>query len=64
MKSFQTVQWRKATRCGTAACVEVARVGNEILIRDSKDPEAEPLRFSPPEWAAFVEGVNAGEFTF
>jgi hypothetical protein len=44
--------------------VEVAKVANEYLIRDSKNPQAAALRFTEEEWIAFVEGVTAGEFRF
>ena len=56
--------WRKSTRCGTATCVEVARDGGDYLIRDSKNPDAGPLRFTEAEWQAFEAGVVAGEFRF
>jgi Domain of unknown function (DUF397) len=32
--------------------------------RDSKDPGGPVLRFTPSEWAAFLCGVQNGEFTF
>jgi hypothetical protein len=48
--------------CGSSACVEVGQDGGEVLVRDSKDPAAAPLRFTADEWAAFVAGVRAGEF--
>lgn len=33
-----------------------------ILVRDSKQPEATPLRFTRDEWDAFLSGVRGGEF--
>ncbi|MER5499292.1 DUF397 domain-containing protein [Streptomyces sp. NPDC002561] len=30
-------------------------------VRDSKNPDREPLRFTASEWAAFRSGVMAGE---
>jgi hypothetical protein len=62
MKNVDAVQWRKSRRCGSNACVEVANVAGTYLIRDSKDPEGAVLRFSVQEWAAFVDGVKAGDF--
>jgi len=61
---MNSVKWQKSTRCGSNACVEVAKVDNEYLVRDSKNPEAAPLTFTADEWTAFVEGVSAGEFRF
>ena len=35
-----------------------------ILMYHSADPSAGILRFTPPEWWAFLAGVANGEFTF
>jgi hypothetical protein len=56
--------WVKSSRCAAGNCVEVAKVADQYLIRDSKRPEMNPLSFTEEEWAAFVKGVNAGEFRF
>jgi hypothetical protein len=54
--------WCKSSFCGNSACVEVAKVGDEFLVRDSKYPDGLVLTFTRDEWAAFVAGVKAGEF--
>ncbi|MEV4703648.1 DUF397 domain-containing protein [Actinoplanes sp. NPDC049316] len=54
--------WHRSSRCSNGTCVEVARAGGDYLIRDSKQPEAEPLRFSADEWHAFCDAVRSGEF--
>lgn len=59
-----TPQWVKSSRCSTGACVEVAKVADQYLVRDSKTPDAPALTFTQDEWTAFVEGVTAGEFRF
>lgn len=56
------IKWVRAADCGTGTCVEVGADGDEILIRDSKNPDVAPLRFTRPEWTAFVAGAQAGEF--
>lgn len=56
--------FRKSSRCSGGSCVEVAKDGDQFLIRDSKRPGVAPLAFTKDEWVAFVEGVNAGEFSF
>lgn len=56
--------WRRSSRCGTTTCVEVAKVDDQYLIRDSKRPHAAALTFTAEEWTAFVEGVTAGDFRF
>ncbi|WP_189080394.1 DUF397 domain-containing protein [Mangrovihabitans endophyticus] len=52
------LHWRRA--CASGACIEVARRGDEYLLRDSKDPDA-VLCFSEQEWFSFVAAVRAGE---
>jgi len=64
MNKVNVAQWRKSTRCGSAACVEVAKVDDGYLVRDSKNPDGAVLSFTEREWAAFVEAVEAGEFRF
>ncbi|MFF4763885.1 DUF397 domain-containing protein [Streptomyces sp. NPDC001292] len=55
--------WRKASASGAENdCVEIAELpGGARAVRDSKNPEREPLRFTASEWAAFRTGVLAGE---
>ena len=55
--------WTKSSRSGNNGnCVEVAFLGEgRVALRDSKDPHGPVLRFTPGEWAAFVEGVADGE---
>ncbi len=55
------VVWQRARVCGTGECVEVARDGDAIVVRDSKNP-AQKLRYTRQEWRAFVIGVKAGDF--
>jgi hypothetical protein len=55
-------KWVKASRsANVGACVELARDGNAILLRDSKDP-AVHLRYSVEEIRAFFDGVKRCEF--
>lgn len=64
MNKVNVPQWRKSSRCGSQTCVEVAKVDGRFLVRDSKNPDGTVLSFTEREWAAFVEGVEAGEFRF
>jgi hypothetical protein len=64
INSPEDVRWRKARHCGSNACVEVAKVGDLYWVRDSKHPQAAPMRFSREEWDAFVTGVRGGDFDF
>jgi hypothetical protein len=61
MENFPAV-WRKSTLSGSNGCIEVAFVGAQVAIRQSKDPSGPVLTFSPTEWEAFLAGVRRGEF--
>lgn len=58
-----TAIWRKASASGGEGnCVEVAQLPDGArVVRDSKNLGREPLRFTASGWAAFQEGVVAGE---
>ncbi|WP_062262152.1 DUF397 domain-containing protein [Endozoicomonas arenosclerae] len=47
-----------------AISVEVACIGDEVAIRDDKDPDRGLLIFNSDEWSAFVKGVKNNEFDF
>lgn len=55
--------WKASEACEAGSCVEVC--GDEhdqILVRDSKNPEAGHLSFTKDEWLAFLAGAKTGEF--
>ncbi|HEV2403717.1 MAG TPA: DUF397 domain-containing protein [Candidatus Saccharimonadales bacterium] len=55
--------FQKSSYCQTSECMLVAVTDNgDHLIRDSKDPLKQTLRFSPAEWSAFLKGVQHNEF--
>jgi hypothetical protein len=58
--------WIKSSRSsgsGSGDCVEVARnLPGIVAVRDSVNPVAGALVFSPAEWQTFVDGAKAGEF--
>jgi len=53
--------WRKSRACSDSACIEVARDGDVVLVRNSERP-ADITRHTRAEWTAFVDGVKTGEF--
>jgi hypothetical protein len=63
-KSAGNPEWRRSKDCGNATCIEVAKVDDQYLIRDSKSPESAPLIFTADEWLAFVSGVKRNDFRF
>jgi hypothetical protein len=61
--SRTVLAWRKSTASGDGACVEVAPLPDGgVAVRDSKDPGGPVLRYTPLEFAAFLQGARAGEF--
>jgi hypothetical protein len=62
MADLSNAAWRRASDCTHSDCVEVAFVGGQVALRDSKRPDAAVLVFSPGVWTAFVAGVRGGEF--
>lgn len=63
MSDFSGAVWRKSVKTqNSGACVEVARVGDTIGVRDSKDPDGPILRFSVREFEAFLDGAHKSEF--
>ena len=64
IKSTGDPNWRRGTSCTAGSCVEVAKVADRYLIRDSKNPESEPLSFDENEWGAFITAVKRDEFRF
>jgi hypothetical protein len=71
MLENSSVGWRKSSLCDGGGCVEVAATvntgaggkeeGNIIfLMRNSKDPQGQVLRFTSEEWAYFVARTKEG----
>ncbi|MEH1128526.1 DUF397 domain-containing protein [Micromonospora sp. CPCC 206061] len=52
--------WVKSTRsAGNGQCVEVAKFGGCVAIRDSKDTDGPMLQFSATSWQSFVSSLAA-----
>lgn len=62
--SLPTAHWRKSRYSGAIGnCVELAALeGDEIAMRNSRDPEGTALIYTREEIEAFVAGVKDGEF--
>ncbi|WP_198681167.1 DUF397 domain-containing protein [Lentzea terrae] len=54
--------WRKSSYSGGGAneCVELAVSINDIGVRDSKNPDAEPLRFQRAAFRSFLDDLKGG----
>ncbi len=56
-------RWRKSSHSGgNNNCVEVARLGDDVAVRDSKNPAVHPVTLSPPMWRTVLAQAKAGEF--
>ncbi|MGR6915686.1 DUF397 domain-containing protein [[Actinomadura] parvosata] len=60
MEEILTASWRRSSRCNnTGACVEVALLpGNRVAIRDSKNPQANPLILPADAYTSFIDGIK------
>jgi hypothetical protein len=56
--------WVKASRSGPQGgeCVELRRRSGAVEVRDSKDPHGSVLRFTPSEFAAWLDGARHAQF--
>jgi hypothetical protein len=54
--------WQKSSHSNLSGCVEVAVVGTQVAVRNSRDPEGPVLEFTTDEWEAFLDGARGGEF--
>jgi Domain of unknown function (DUF397) len=54
------VAWRKARRSvNNGACVEVASLKGNVLVRDSKIPDGSVIGFSAYAWRSFLSVTKA-----
>lgn len=56
------IAWRKSAASAQGDCVEIAFVGEQVLLRHSKKPDGPVIAFSRQEWGAFLVGVREGTF--
>jgi hypothetical protein len=64
MTTTEPTPWIKASRSGSGgSCVQLRTREDGVEVRDSKAGESGPvLRFTPAEFAAFLDGARNGEF--
>lgn len=61
--SIDPTQWVKARASADSGnCVEMRRVGGLVEVRDTKDRQGPSLKFTPEEFAAWVDGAREDEF--
>lgn len=52
--------WQR-TGCEGGACIEVAALGEIVVVRSSVDPDT-TFRMSRDEWQQFLAGAKSGHF--
>lgn len=57
----KALDWRRSTYCESGSCVEVARTGDSVFMRNSSSPDGPILTFTHAEWTAFVRGLKDEE---
>ncbi|MBT8227476.1 MAG: DUF397 domain-containing protein [Dactylosporangium sp.] len=63
------VAWRTSTRSENVggSCVEAGPLldgSGRVAVRHSHHPKGMAIVYTPQEWRAFLDGVQAGEFDF
>ena len=57
----ERLEWQRSSTCPPNVCVEVARKGRRILIREAERPRV-IVQTGKADWRAFLDGVKRGEF--
>jgi Domain of unknown function (DUF397) len=60
MAADEVRAWRKSSRCGESACLEIADEGDQIAIRNATRPTAE-LVVPREAFTALIRDIRAGE---
>ncbi|MET8046560.1 DUF397 domain-containing protein [Streptosporangium sp. NPDC005286] len=56
-------RWRKSSLSADgASCVEMAFVGNDVAVRDTKNRDGGTLIFHRTEWTTFINGIKNGHY--
>ena len=50
--------WRKSTYSFKDTCVEVARPGPRLAVRDTKNPDGPQLAFDQANWDRFLSRIR------
>jgi Domain of unknown function (DUF397) len=62
--SQSTPIWRKSSASGGSGnCVEVARSGSFMLVRDSRNPSGAVLQFTSVQWLELLQRIQNGQAT-
>jgi Domain of unknown function (DUF397) len=53
--------WRRGKQCNGGACIEVALLGEKVMVRSSQAPDTS-FQVTCGEWEEFVAGIKDGDF--
>ena len=56
-----TTQWYKSSFCESSACLEVARFGDDVAVRNNTQPQ-DQLVVSRAAWNALVDRIASGQY--
>ncbi len=60
---LSNARWRKSSLSADGpSCVEMAFVGNDVAVRDTKDRDGGTLILRRTEWTAFIAGIKNGHY--
>lgn len=59
-ENLTSARWRKSSYSGNTGgdCVEVADLGGQVAVRDSKDLQAGRFAVAPEAWTAFLRDLK------
>jgi Domain of unknown function (DUF397) len=56
------LDWHRASLCQNGECVEIAMYRDEVVMRNSAEPNSGNVFFTPEEFGTFLKGAKAGSF--
>lgn len=56
-----TMRWYKSSFCESSACLEVARFGDDVAVRNNTQPQ-EHLIVSRTAWNDLVDRISSGQY--
>ncbi|GAA2643932.1 DUF397 domain-containing protein [Paractinoplanes durhamensis] len=62
VQMLRELSWKTSSYCTNSTCVQVGMTEDSVAIRDSKDLDQRPLKYTRDEWRQFIAGVKDGEF--
>jgi len=61
--ALSRLNWRKATySIANGDCAEVASLAGLVIVRDTKDPSGQILRYPSDSWRSFISKTRTGNF--